>query len=348
MNYTNQTIKVLFLIQSFIPEIKHAEYFQVLKKTIGAIKNQNQDNSVQTTIVISDDGSDYLKKYIKNNTGIDFLPEDKLDTIKQKYDIEVDELICAPASDYFRKAELFNFYLKTKGSLFDLIIFLDDDHNFVREDSLEKFIKHYKTGYNFIVGNLYHPVHRLYDIDSTCQGTTYAMTYKALKRIGFFSNQVKDWGFGEDADIFYKAYLATQHNIIKAIYDTNIITVDNISARWSNCMQRAGGLKEGIKKFEKYHNVDYQNCIPPKKLWMDIIYNEYGFKKNIIRSMTLKDYLRYQDSSNNERLIIRAKLWLFYLSKLSFLYTIGKVITILSKLKIYILTNVVMTEKYPL
>ena len=343
--FDHEKTKVLFLIQSYIPKVKHDEYFFIFKNTINSIKQQKIDDSLQVNIVITDDGSDYLKDFIDNNVDINFLSKESLDIIKSKYDLDIDEIVSTSESNYFRKADLFNFYLKQKGSKYDLIIFLDDDHNFIRNDSLEKFIKHYNTGYNFIIGNLYYPIHHLYDIDSTCQGTTYAMSYDALKRINFFNEKVKEWGFGEDADIFYKSYLATQKNIIKAIFDTNIITVDNISSRWSNCIKTAGGIEEGIKKFEQYHNVDYHNCIPSKKLWMDIIYNEYGFRKSIIRSMTLNDYLKYQHSSNNQKFIIRAKLWLFYLPKLFFLYPVRKIISTLSKLKKYILTEVFIAKK---
>ena len=329
--FDSEKTKVLFLVQSYIPKAKHDEYFSILKNTINSIKKQKIDDSLQINIVITDDGSDYLKDDIDNNFDISFISQEKLVEIKHKYNLDIDEIVYTTESNYFRKADLFNFYLKQKGSGYDLIIFLDDDHNFIRNDSLEKFIKHYNAGYNFIVGNLYHPIHHLYDIDSTCQGTTYAMTYNALRRINFFNEKVKEWGFGEDADIFYKSYLATQKNIIKAIFDTNIITIDNISARWSNCIKTAGGIEEGIEKFESYHNVNYHSCIPSKEMWMDIIYNEYGLRKGLIRTMKLTDYLAYQKSGEFKRSLIRFKIWLFYLTKIFVLNRVRKIVSLFVK-----------------
>jgi hypothetical protein len=296
--FDSEKTKVLFLVQSCIPEAKQDEYLPILKNTIHSIKQQTKDNSLQVHIVISDDGSGYLKDLIDSNINIGFLSQENLDKVNQKYNLNINELVYAPESEYFRKADLFNFYLKQKGNLYDLVIFLDDDHNFVKNDSLERFVKHYKQGYNFIVGRYYHPACRFRTVNNGMynwgiQGTTYAVSYSILETINFFSESVREWGFAEDYDIFRKAYLSSLKSDVKAVFDGNIITVDNISGRWQYCINKIGGFEIGVKKFEEEHGITFKKAAIGMEKWMSVIPDEYGLSEFIIQNIDLEDYFSF-------------------------------------------------------
>ncbi|MDX2254097.1 MAG: hypothetical protein NW214_01140 [Pseudanabaenaceae cyanobacterium bins.39] len=291
--------KVLFLVQSCIPAIKHNEYFPILQNTIKSIINQKRRADIEIRIVITDDGSGYLKSFVDHSIDIQSLSLDNLLIIKNKYDLNVDEIICAPESEYFRKADLFNFYLRSKGSLYDLIIFLDDDHNFIKEDCLIRFISNYEKGYNFIVGRYYHPVYWFCTVnnglyDWGIQGTTYAVSFPILKSIGFFSDSVKEWGFAEDYDIFRKAYLASLKHSVKAVFDSNIITVDNINGRWKYCVQKLGGFETGIKKFEQEHAITFKKAAIKMQDWMDVIPNDYGISELVMKKINLEELMKFE------------------------------------------------------
>jgi len=286
----DSTNKILFLVQSCIPNVNHVEYFPSLKRTIASIRNQKNIGQNNITIVLSDDGSGYLSEFIDLDKFIQYLPLEKTKLIKEKYSLEVDEIVCVPESEYFMKANLFNFYLKDKGYLYDLIVFLDDDHGFIRSDSLTKFVQHYRNGYDFIVGRLYLQIHGFYDFNFGVQGTTYALSYSALKTLNFFNESVIEWGFGEDIDIFYRAYLLFQKAKISPVFDSNIITVDEISGRWNSCMNNVGGKEIGQKKFKELYGISIEESSVEKNKWMTIIQNDLYFDEKLFRLLNIIDY----------------------------------------------------------
>ena len=302
-------MNVLFLVQSFIPQEKQDEYLPILQKTINSIRCQDRDDKTNIKVVLTDDGSAFIKHYSSQEIG--YLTNSQLEKVKETYQLNVDEIVAVAESEFYQKAELWNFYLFHQGSNYDLIIFLDDDHNFVKNDSLRKFIQHYQEGYNFIVGRLYHPVDgfRIFDYDTRVQGTTFAFTWNALKNIGFFSASVKNWGCGEDSDIFWRAYLGHKDHKIKAICDGNIITVDNISGRWKYCLSKLGGVDIFKRKFlEEYGVNPHQNPSRHKTEWMDIIPDELGFSETTIQFMTLENYLNYPGSPKIKQILLRLSL----------------------------------------
>ena len=294
-----EKVLVLVLIQSFIPFAKQDEYLIILQNTIYSIENQYKEDNVEAHLVLSDDGSDYMKQFLNGDYEIQLLSLKEVNEIRNIYHLNIDEIICASQSEYFRKADLFNFYLKTKGHLYDLIIFLDDDHNFVENDSLLRFINHLQQGYNFIVGRYYHPEEKFRTMNNGMynwgiQGTTYAITYPVIKSLRFFSESVKEWGFAEDYDIFRKAYLASLNSEVKAIFDGSIITVDNITGRWQYCLQKIGGLKAGVKKFEIEHKTTFKKAAIKMEKWMSIAPNKYGLNEFIIQNInSLEDYFEF-------------------------------------------------------
>jgi hypothetical protein len=299
MNYSDSSLQVLFLIQSYIPLVKQDSYMPILQETINSINNQQITKEIKSHIVLSDDGSFYLKKYIHNdiNQDIRILNIQEVQEIREAYGLNVDEVMITPESDLFKKASLFNFYLKNKGSQFDLVVFLDDDHAFVRNDSVSKFVQYYREGYNFIVGRLYLSKEGFYDFNLGVQGTTYAISYSTLKLINFFNESIKEWGFGEDHDIFYRIYLEYLNSRINAVYDSNIVTVDKISGRWLYCTNKIGGSELGRNKFKEKYGVSMEDSVVPKSYWMKIISNDLGLKESYFRYLAIDEYLNFKKLS---------------------------------------------------
>ena len=290
--YNCKQTNVLCVVQSFIPKEMEDKYLPILKNTINSIKDQKIGKEIKVSLVLSDDGSEYLHKYINIDCDEDirYLNQAEIAEINRLLNTNLDKIIVSRKSDCFRKASLFNFCLKDETNKYDLAIFLDDDHCFVRKDSITRFVQHYRNGYSFIVGRLYLQKHGFYDFNFGVQGTTYALSYSALKTLNFFNELVVEWGFGEDIDIFHRAYLASQKSRISAIFDSNIITEDMISGRWLACMNKVGGKEIGEKKFKELYGISMEESSTEKNKWMTIIQNDLCFDEKLFRRLNIIDY----------------------------------------------------------
>ena len=269
-------MRILYLIQSFIPKEKQQDYFSVLTKTIDSVKNQRLASADSFDIALCDDGSDYLAKYATDK--ITLFGDKELNSINELISLDLKYLALISNSVYYNKGALFNFVLQRIGKDYDIIFVLDDDHPFFYNDSLERVIKHFKRGFNFVVGRLYFPKEdkfRCY-YDNAVQGTTFAISYDLLKKVDFWSDNVKEWGCGEDSEIFWKVYnYFFNYHSVMAIYDGNIITEDCISDRWLYCMTNVGGRENFKISFKNIYGVDpHQNEARNKKSWLKLARNE--------------------------------------------------------------------------
>jgi len=286
-------MRILFLIQSCIRGPKQNEYLSILQETVGAIRAQSIESGWHIHIVLSDDGSDYLKDVAQNE--ISLASEETIHQVRQKHALDVDEIVLIGPSDYFNKTDLFDYYLTRFGFEYDLVIFLDDDNKFLNPDALKRFVYHYRRGYNFIVGRLYHPVQgfRSY-LDNRVQGTTFALTPGILQAIGFFGKNVKVWGTGDDPELFWKLYLAYQRGLVKGIYDGNIMTIDQISGRWHSAREKAGGISAFEAGFLKIYGVQRgKNPSCHKPGWLDLEPDAQGIDERWFPYIKLDEYLRY-------------------------------------------------------
>lgn len=262
-------MRILFVVQSHIPKGKEDEYLPIVKQTLGIIKRQSVEG-VTVGVYLTDDGSHYLRQYSSDT--IRELTSNEVDEIKKLKKIDVDKIITCPSSRYFMKGDLFNCVTKRYGSSYDLVIFMDDDQHFINDKAAQKFVDGFKKGYNFIVGRLSQKDGTLFSFNSHyVQGTTYAVTPALLAKVDYFSPEIKDWGLGDDEDIFWKIYQEWCKGNVTALFAGDIISVQKISGRWKYCMNSTGGLEAFEKKFKnKYDQEPYKNNPSMLyNLWMD-------------------------------------------------------------------------------
>lgn len=300
-------MEILLLIQSFIPKEKHREYLPILQDTLNAVHSQKLPNDIDLTVVLSDDGSDYLRSHCRDSISI--LESNELDQIRSSYGLDVSDVVLSPPSPYYLKADLFNHYLRAKGKHYDCLFFLDDDHPFVTEDCLLRAVQHFTAGYELIVGRLCDPngYYRSYN-DRRVQGTTFAVSYNVLASIGFFSDQVKVWGCGEDSDIFWKLYKYSQESGLRAIYDGNIQTVDRLTGRWRYAEKLAGGLEAFKAKFFEHHGVTpHNNASRNKPEWMELAKDRKGIPEGLFPFIKLDEYKTYNTHPRELQILWRLR-----------------------------------------
>jgi len=290
-------MKILFLVQSYIPAVKQEEYLSILTDTIDSIARQPVLDGFNVNVVLCDDGSDYLADL--QGDEIQEVEDKQLDVIKEKFKLKINNLFISKKSNNYQKADLFRYVIELYLSQYELFIFLDDDHSFVHENSLLKFVQHYNQGYEFIVGKLYHPVNRFrFYTDYKVQGTTFALSKQALINGHFFTKYIAQWGCGEDSEVFFKAYKLCNNKKLKAIYDSNIITIDKITGRWLYCQNQVGGVDIFKKGFKELYGVDpHNNPSRDKKKWMDFLPLENGINEKLSVFVSLSEYLTYTNKS---------------------------------------------------
>ncbi|MGA1868172.1 MAG: hypothetical protein ACMUJM_06450 [bacterium] len=284
-------MNILFLIQSFIPKEKYQEYMGVLQGTITSIRRQQCNQDFKIHITLSDDGSEYLENLAESQ--IKIISGNYLKHVRNIHSLDIDSLVLVGKSNHYNKGELFNYYLRQEGNNYDLIIFLDDDNPFVYTHSLKKFIFHFKNGYNFILGRLSSAQGTLRSFyDNKVQGTTFALTYNALKDIDFFGDRIKLWGCGEDSDIFWRIYSGYKNGIIKAVYDGTIITIDRISGRWKYCREKTGGIEFFKKDFYETYGIDpHRNPSRKKTEWITLEKNFRNIDESLFPFIYLDEYM---------------------------------------------------------
>jgi hypothetical protein len=154
---------------------------------------------------LTDDGSCYLDPFTSGQ--IKHFSSSEIEEVKRKYKLDVDYIVACPSSNYFMKASLFNVALESYGSDNDLIIYLDDDQHLLSAESVSLFRKRCIDEYNFIVRRLAQKNGHLFKYTNDyVQGTTFATTYNLIRDVGFFNEQVKSWGLGDDEDLFWRIY----------------------------------------------------------------------------------------------------------------------------------------------
>lgn len=314
-------MKILFLIQSVIPRVKHDDYFPILMRTLQSIREQNPCSNVEIEVALSDDGSDYLATYASDKMKL--ISQNKtLDEINKKFNLNIDHLVLIAENNKYLKADLFNYFFKHNTTKYDLVVILDDDHPFIFKDTLTRLYNHHRKGYNFIVGRIVNPNKKFRSyLDNTVQGSTFILSGQLLKDINYFGERVKIWGCGEDTEAFWRVYLQYKKGNVKGIYDGNIMTIDSLSGRWMYCHIEAGGIELFRKDFYETYGVNpHNNKSRIKQNWLDYSEDRYGIKEKYFLFVTLDDYFNF----NKSKLICNLK-WgiLYFIDK--YLYPIKKI-----------------------
>jgi len=286
-------MNLLILIQSFIPGDKYDEYMPIVRETVAAVRRQVLPAGCTIHVVLSDDGSPYLGP--RGSGDLRILSPEETAAVRKEHKLDVDDIVRNESPGGFRKADLYNHYIRTRGDAFDVFFFLDDDHTFFDERSLARVVAHVENGFNFVVGrlcnrNLYF---RSY-LDNHVQGTTFAMSRDLFLLINGFSEHVRSWGCGFDADLFWRLYESSLKGAVKAVYDGNIITQDKLSRRWSGHAGAGGGVKGFRESFRQIHAVDpFDNPSRKKTAWMRQAQDEKVIPERYYRCIRLPEYLVY-------------------------------------------------------
>jgi len=255
-------MKINFLITHFATTIEHRN---VLLKTIESILEQ-RPTAAEVSICVVDDGSYWSQGLFDSE--VEEIKVFAGDEVKQEEilrDIFCDSYVVTNKMDKYNKAELLN--LAVENNKADFYVILDDDHPFLSNKSLLRYLKYFET-HDFVMGRLLNSKHkaRRYS-DRLVQGTNFGLSAELLRVVGGFGEYTAEWGRGEDSDIFYKVFSELKRDgARKAIYAGEIITIDLCSGRWLGC---EGGEDRFITGFKKIHGVaPFDNEARSKQGWM--------------------------------------------------------------------------------
>jgi hypothetical protein len=74
--------------------------------------------------------------------------------------------------------------------------------------------------------------------------------------MGFYGEYVKEWGLGDDEDIFWRLYEGYRDGVVKPVFNGNIMTRNILTGRWHHCRNQKGAMDEFKKRFREVHGVD--------------------------------------------------------------------------------------------
>lgn len=252
------------IISHYAPENK---YRQILLETINSVRQQDYNRSIE--VVVVDDGSCWSESLLSENDDIKIFKKEEIIKEPLLNDLEIDWYVVKKRDKHFNKPILCNIAIKLTQS--EDIIFLDDDHVFLKKNCLSLF-KKYLNKYKFVLGRIKcnDGIYHLYP-DRRVQGTNFGIKRQLLTKIGCFEEKSSHWGMGEDSDLFYKVYLELEKEksgVRQACYAVDIITLDKCSGRWKKCI---GGSDEFFKGFLEIHGIHPKINNPSRKkyLWVE-------------------------------------------------------------------------------
>ncbi|MHA1381750.1 MAG: glycosyltransferase [Candidatus Helarchaeota archaeon] len=219
------------IIAHYSPAGVGDKFRNILKKTINSIHNQNVDFDVE--IIICDDGSDWSKSLAVNKD----ISEYNVEQIKSSLvlqDLKVEKYLILPDADKYQAIKLKHRAFEI--AKYDKIVVLDDDHAFLRKDSLVKFNK-YLERYEFVRGRIIGPsgIPKLF-WSRNAQGTTYGILKSLYFEFGGFAKFLFENSTGEDVDILWQVYAKLKEKYPtekKACFAGEIVTKDLASNRWA-------------------------------------------------------------------------------------------------------------------
>lgn len=284
MNY-NSKIDLSIIIAHYGEDIMNEN---PLNKIISVI-NEQKFNNIE--IIIADDGSNYTKKYISNNTKkiklendprqIYFLEGDDLKTILIENNIKSQNIkrwVYLPKKiKCMSKARVGNWAARSAES--NNLLFLDDDNYFISENSIMNLLELFKK-YHFIVGQIKDKNGRMRTYNSNrVQGTTIAINKNIFIEIGGFGEWTEKISCGVDSDFWIKIFNYYKKNEeFRACFTNSISTYDSISKRWKKYTKIFKEIIIRIEFYQRYKCKNYKssrfNPSRNKKLWMDNLVDE--------------------------------------------------------------------------
>jgi hypothetical protein len=256
-------MQISVIIAHYAPE---ESYRRVLIQTIQSIRNQDYSGRVE--IAICDDGSHWSRSLLQGESTKGVFERSEIEQEPLLQDLDIDWYLVGRRTSQYNKAVLWNLAADLVQS--DALVFLDDDHPFLRQDSITSYAK-YLQKYEFVIGRIQNRggVFRLFR-DGQVQGSNFGIKKSLLNDIGRFNEATSLWGAGEDSDLFWKVYskIGRQNRQHKqACYAGDIVTADLCSYRWASC---TGNMDTFIKGFMNLYGVHpLENPCRSKKEWVE-------------------------------------------------------------------------------
>lgn len=272
------------IIAHFDPSSKGGRCRHILKKTIESIYAQKIDFKIE--IIICDDGSNWSTELAGKLGEITEIKGKRLKLSSNFRDLNVDRYLYLHSNKKFGKAILVHHaYLEAKHSK---IVSLDDDHPFIRKDSLRRFYE-YLDKYEYVRGRIIGPdgIPQLFS-SRKVQGTTMAFRKELYQGIGGLGDYLFEGLSGEDDDFTWQtySYLTKKYSGQKmACYAGEIVTRDLLSSRWA-LNSIVSGVADDLdlierknqtnmrfnKKFSEIYKISpgSENLGRQKALWMEL------------------------------------------------------------------------------
>jgi hypothetical protein len=222
---------VTVIIAHYAPQKNGLKYRSLLKQTITSIKEQNGVSDVE--IILCDDGSYWSKNIVNNDGSIREISGSGLSSISELNELDIDLYLGLPDINKYRSIILKHRAFEL--SKYDKIICLDDDHPFIRKDSL-KLYNDYLERYEFVRGRVIGPWGRpqLF-LSRNAQGPNIGLQKGLYFKIGGYGKYLFDNGYGEDNDILWKIYAElSKTKTKKTCWAGEIVTKDLATDRWAD------------------------------------------------------------------------------------------------------------------
>ncbi len=268
-------------IQHYTPPGQENVYREALKRCIDSVRRQ--DFAATVRVVVTDDGSAWSSELAGDDPDRLIRAHDRASLAGRAAfaDIDADLYLYKPRTGYFSKGVLWNAALAMAGS--KRLVFLDDDHHFLRSDSLSRYAA-LLDRYELVVGDTRE--YRFRDIDGVrhamrlgfdspvVQGSNFALRRDLLQAVGGFDQRTFLWGTGDDPALFWKLFQhlrpVSPEAPRRACYAEAIVTENPYSGRWrEDCRV---DIELFLRDFLRLYGV-HPNANPSRdrKNWMDRI-----------------------------------------------------------------------------
>ncbi|WP_300156531.1 glycosyltransferase [Solidesulfovibrio sp.] len=230
-------------IQHYAPTGQEGTYREALKRAVDSVRRQDWDGTVR--VVVTDDGSAWSAQLAGDDPARRIRAHDRASLAGREAfrDIDADLYLYKPRTGYFSKGVLWNAAVALTGS--PRLVFLDDDHHFLRPDSLRRYAE-LLDRYELVVGDTRE--YRFRDCDGVrhsmrlgyespvVQGSNFGLRRELLQAVGGFDKRTFLWGTGDDPALFWKLFQhlrpASPEAPLRACYAEAIVTENPYSGRW--------------------------------------------------------------------------------------------------------------------
>jgi hypothetical protein len=156
-------------------------------------------------------------------------------------ELDVDRYLLLPDVGLYRGVQLKQSAIL--GSRYCKVVILDDDHPFLRLDSLARYYR-YLDRFVYVRGRVVGPRGLPQSfLSRNAQGTNYGIRKELFQHIDGFGRYLWDNGYGEDNDMLWRVYSALKVNPeFRACFAGEIVTRDLASNRW---VSRSGEGEKG-------------------------------------------------------------------------------------------------------